>query len=93
MESLLLLFFSAVIINNVILTKFLGLCPFFGISKDLKAAFSMGLAVIFVMTLASVATWLISSYILVPYSLEFLQTKNKYQKTILTTIRSSNTQI
>jgi electron transport complex protein RnfA len=74
MESLLLLFFSAVIINNVILTKFLGLCPFFGISKDLKAAFSMGLAVIFVMTLASIVTWLISSYILVPYSLEFLQT-------------------
>ncbi|MFW5891539.1 MAG: electron transport complex subunit RsxA [bacterium] len=64
---------SAIFVNNFILTKFLGLCPFFGVSKKTESALGMGLAVIFVMTLSSIATWLIYNHILVPLNLKFLQ--------------------
>lgn len=74
MEHLLVIFFSIVVINNFILSKFLGLCPFFGVSRELKSASSMGVAVIFVMTMASVVTWLINHYVLVPLSVKFLST-------------------
>ena len=74
MENLLLIFFSVVILNNFVLARFLGLCPFFGVSRELKSAFSMGLAVVFVMTIASIVTWFFNSKILVPFHVEFLQT-------------------
>jgi H+/Na+-translocating ferredoxin:NAD+ oxidoreductase subunit A len=73
-ESLLVIFFSVVVVNNFILAKFLGLCPFFGVSKELKSAFSMGLAVVFVMTIASIVTWFLNKYVLIPFEVKFLQT-------------------
>ncbi|ADK81039.1 electron transport complex subunit RsxA [Sediminispirochaeta smaragdinae] len=63
-----------VFINNFILTQFLGLCPFIGVSKNLESAVGMGFAVTFVMALASFATWAIYHLILVPLNIEFLQT-------------------
>lgn len=65
---------GAVLINNFVLSRFIGLCPFFGVSKKLSSATGMGMAVIFVMGLASSFTWLINSYILQPYHVEYLQT-------------------
>jgi len=61
-----------VIINNMVLTKFLGLCPFFGVSKKLSNAISMGAAVTFVMLMAATVTSVIYNYILVPYQVEFM---------------------
>lgn len=74
MEKLIIIFFSVVLINNFILAKFLGLCPFLGVSKEFKASMSMGVAVTFVMTMASIVTWFFYNFFLVPYKLEFLQT-------------------
>lgn len=72
------LFLSIIIgnifINNFILFKFLGLCPFIGVSKKTGPALSMGLAVIFVMTLSSIITWCIYNFLLVPFHIEFLRT-------------------
>ncbi len=65
---------SAVFINNFILTRFLGLCPFIGVSKETKPALSMGLAVTFVMTMASLITWAIYRFILIPYHITYLRT-------------------
>jgi len=74
MEKVIVIFFSVVLINNFILSRFLGLCPFLGVSKESKAALSMGIAVTFVMTMASLVTWFFFHFFLVPYQLEFLQT-------------------
>lgn len=74
MEKLITIFFSVVLINNFVLSKFLGLCPFLGVSKEFKASMSMGIAVTFVMTMASVVTWFFYYFFLVPFKLEFLQT-------------------
>lgn len=63
-----------VFINNFILTQFLGLCPFIGVSREVEPAVGMGFAVTFVMSLASFATWAIQRFLLVPLELEFLQT-------------------
>ena len=63
-----------VFINNFILTQFLGLCPFIGVSKNIESAVGMGFAVTFVMALASLATWVIQNFILLPLNIEFLQT-------------------
>jgi len=63
-----------VFINNFILTQFLGLCPFIGVSKNVESATGMGFAVIFVMALASITTWAIYNLILIPLNIEFLQT-------------------
>jgi electron transport complex protein RnfA len=65
---------AAILINNVILKRFLGLCPFLGVSKQLDAALGMGMAVIFVLTMASIATFGIYHQILVPFGLEYLRT-------------------
>ena len=70
--SLITIFIGMVIINNLILTKFLGLCPFFGVSKKLTNALSMGAAVTLVMVLASLATSIIFNYILVPFDVGFM---------------------
>ena len=60
------------LINNIILVKFLGLCPFFGVSKKLSSAVSMGVMVTLVMFVASVACWLINNYILIPLGVEYM---------------------
>jgi Na+-translocating ferredoxin:NAD+ oxidoreductase subunit A len=65
---------SAIFINNFILTRFLGLCPFIGVSKQTKSALGMGAAVIFVMTLSSFITWIVYKYLLLPFGLEYLRT-------------------
>lgn len=63
-----------VFINNFILTQFLGLCPFIGVSKNVESAVGMGFAVTFVMALASITTWAIFNFVLIPLNIEFLQT-------------------
>ncbi|MFP4363754.1 MAG: electron transport complex subunit RsxA [Spirochaetia bacterium] len=63
-----------VFINNFILTQFLGLCPFIGVSRNVDSAVGMGFAVTFVMSLASITTWVIYHGILIPLNIEFLQT-------------------
>ncbi len=65
---------STVFINNFILSRFLGLCPFIGVSKQTGAAVAMGLAVTFVTTMASLITWPIYNYVLIPHHLEYLRT-------------------
>jgi len=67
MNSLIMIFISMALVNNFVLSKFLGLCPFFGVSKKLSSAFSMGIAVTLVMLIASIVTWVINNYILIPY--------------------------
>jgi electron transport complex protein RnfA len=73
-NRLLVIIISAVLVNNFVLMRFLGLCPFMGVSKRLKTAVGMSGAVVFVMTMASVATWLIQEHVLVPFNLAYLQT-------------------
>ncbi len=68
------LFVFAVFVSNVVLSQFLGICPFLGVSKKVSTASGMGMAVVFVMTIATLVTFLIQNYILVPLHLEFLQT-------------------
>ena len=63
-----------IFINNFIFTQFLGLCPFIGVSKNSESALGMGMAVTFVIGLASLITWLVYNFLLVPLSLEYLQT-------------------
>lgn len=74
MTAYLLLFISTVLVNNFVLVKFLGLCPFMGVSKKLETAMGMGLATTFVLTLASICSWMINSFILVPLDLTYLRT-------------------
>lgn len=68
------LIIGAILVNNVVLAQFLGICPFLGVSKDVKSSIGMSGAVLFVMLLATMVTWLIMTYILVPLHLEYLQT-------------------
>ncbi|MBD3272297.1 MAG: electron transport complex subunit RsxA [Elusimicrobia bacterium] len=72
--ELFLIFFSAMLVNNIILIRFLGLCPFFGVSNKLETSISMGFAVIFVMTLATAVSWNVYHLILVPLNLIYLRT-------------------
>ena len=74
MDNLFLIFLSAFLVNNIILMRFLGLCPFFGVSRQMETAASMGISVIFVMTLATVITWVLYQYILMPLDLVYLRT-------------------
>ncbi|MFH1710404.1 MAG: electron transport complex subunit RsxA [bacterium] len=74
MTKLFLIIISAILVNNFVLIKFLGICPFLGVSSQIDASFGMGAAVIFCMTLASAVTWAVQAYILVPFRIEFLQT-------------------
>lgn len=71
--DLVLIFISAAIVNNFVLSYFLGICPFLGVSNKLEKAFSMGLATTFVMSLAALVTWLINHYILIKFNLPFLE--------------------
>ena len=74
MNELFLIIVSTVFVNNFVLARFLGLCPFMGVSKRIETATGMGMAVIFVMTVASTVTWLIQTFILIPFELQYLQT-------------------
>jgi len=65
---------GAIFINNFVFAKFLGICPFMGVSKKVESSIGMGMAVAFVMTLASAVTWLIYYFMLVPFGLEYLLT-------------------
>ncbi|WP_076722098.1 electron transport complex subunit RsxA, partial [Cronobacter sakazakii] len=74
MTDYLLLFVGTVLVNNFVLVKFLGLCPFMGVSKKLESAIGMGMATTFVMTLATIFSWIIDHLILVPLELVYLRT-------------------
>ena len=73
-DSLFVIVISTIFINNFVLSRFLGLCPFLGVSRNLNSAFGMGMAVIFVMTIASFVTWPIYQLVLVPYGITYLRT-------------------
>lgn len=73
MSQLALLFIAGALINNILLTRFIGLCPFFGVSGNMKTSAGMSLAVVFVMMMASTATWIVWEFILAPLGVgEFL---------------------
>jgi electron transport complex protein RnfA len=69
-----LIFISAIFVNNIVLSQFLGICPFLGVSKKVDTALGMGAAVAFVMTLATIVTYLVQIYVLNPNGLQYLQT-------------------
>lgn len=69
-----LIFISAIFVNNIILSQFLGICPFLGVSKKVDTALGMGAAVAFVLTLSTVVTYLLQIYVLNPFGLQYLQT-------------------
>jgi electron transport complex protein RnfA len=69
-----LIFITAIFVNNIVLSQFLGICPFLGVSKKVDSALGMGAAVAFVLTLATIVTYLIQVYVLKAFGLEYLQT-------------------
>ncbi|MDZ4254292.1 MAG: electron transport complex subunit RsxA [Sulfuritalea sp.] len=73
MTAYLLLLLSTALVNNVVLVKFLGLCPFMGVSKNMDSALGMGLATTFVITLACAATWMLEHWLLLPFELGYLR--------------------
>ena len=70
----LLIFISAIFVNNIVLSQFLGICPFLGVSKKIDTALGMGMAVAFVLTLSTIVTYLVQKTVLAPFGLEYLQT-------------------
>lgn len=74
MTDYLLILVSTVWVNNFVLSQFLGLCPFMGVSRRLDTAMGMGLATTFVLTLASILSYMVSTYLLEPFGLEYLRT-------------------
>ena len=69
-----MIFISAIFVNNIVLSQFLGICPFLGVSKKIDTAIGMGGAIAFVLTLATIITWLVRKYVLDPFGLQYLQT-------------------
>lgn len=74
MKDILLIVVGSVLVNNFVMSQFLGICPFLGVSKKVETAVGMGMAVTFVMGLASLITYFIQTYLLVPLDLEYMQT-------------------
>jgi len=74
MSEYFLIIISVVFVNNIVLTKILGLCPFMGVSKKLDTSISMSAATAFVLTIGSITSWLINYFLLAPYNLEYLRT-------------------
>ena len=74
MNSYLTILVGSLLVNNFVMNKFLGICPFLGVSKKFDTALGMGMAVTFVMTLGSFATWLVNTFLLVPLKLQYMQT-------------------
>lgn len=72
--SIVFIIISGVLINNFVLIRFLGICPYMGVSRKVETAIGMGMAVIFVMTIAGSITWLVQEYLLAPLKLQYLQT-------------------
>lgn len=70
----LLIFISAIFVNNIVLSQFLGICPFLGVSKKIDTALGMGAAVAFVLTLATIVTYLVQKLVLDPFNIQYLQT-------------------
>ena len=73
MNELIVIFLGMALINNIVLVRYLGLCPFFGVSKKLGPAFSMGMATTFVMIIAAAVTWPINRYILIPFDVRYME--------------------
>ncbi len=73
METLLSIIFIYIFVENFVLHRFFGICPFLGVSRKMETAIGMSMAVIFVMTMATLVTWLLYTYILIPYNLPYLQ--------------------
>ena len=71
--NLIVVFVSVAVVNNLVLTKFLGICPYIGVSRRVDMAFGMGCAVTFVITISGTVTWLINNLVLMPIGLEFLK--------------------
>ena len=69
-----LIFISAIFVNNIVLSQFLGICPFLGVSKKIDTALGMGAAVAFVLTLATIVTFLVQKWVLDPFGIQYLQT-------------------
>ena len=65
---------GSLLVNNFVMNKFLGICPFLGVSKKFETSMGMGMAVTFVMTMASFVTWLVNTYLLLPFQLAYMQT-------------------
>ncbi len=74
MGELITIIFGAIFINNFVLSRFLGLCPFLGVSRKVETALGMGMAVIFVMGMTALVTWPIEQYLLIQYNLQYLRT-------------------
>lgn len=74
MENIVAIIFVAILADNFVLNQFLGICPYIGVSKKIDTALGMGMAVIFVMTMAALVTWLVYRFLLQPFSLEYLKT-------------------
>lgn len=74
MNSYIMIIIGGVLVNNYLMHQFLGICPFLGVSKNINTAFGMGMAVTFVMAIASLFTYIIQTYLLVPFDLVYLQT-------------------
>lgn len=74
MGKFILLIIGTVLVNNFVLARFLGICPFLGVSKKIETAIGMGMAVVFVITMAATITWLVFMYILVPFQITYMQT-------------------
>ena len=74
MEQILTILIGSIFVNNFAMSRFLGICPFLGVSKKLDSAFGMGMAVTFVMAMASLVAYLVNAFLLVPFGLEYLQT-------------------
>jgi len=74
MNELMLIIIGSVLVNNYVMSQFLGICPFLGVSKKVETAAGMGMAVTFVMALASLITYFVQTYLLVPFNLEYMQT-------------------
>jgi len=72
--KILAILLSSILVNNYVLSRFLGICPFLGVSRRVETAAGMGMAVMFVMTFASLITWLVQYYMLVPLGVEYMQT-------------------
>ncbi len=69
-----IIFIGAIFVSNIVLSQFLGICPFLGVSGKVDTAIGMSGAVLFVMTIATIVTWLIQNYVLIPFGVTFLQT-------------------
>lgn len=74
MKVLLVILLTSILVDNFVLSKFLGICPFLGVSRAVDTALGMGMAVTFVMTVATAVTWFLQYFILVPFRIEYLQT-------------------